>query len=254
MEAKDKEIDSKEVSRRAALATAGVALAGMMAPKTAQASSERATKKDVGKISFEIANHKNSAEGFERTENKSTALNEYVNDSTYPTAQAVYNLSEEKVSYTQDAKDEGSYLFVGEDGNATLREGAVDSELKVSSTNPVAGNVIYKAIKDVNDMVAFDEKPAVCEDATCEKKHVPESGGMYHAYQEANDFPGYGDCKNGVTYRVEGAGITSTSQSWGVRRIDDAFMALCNDEFGGVYLSKSGKTDTWTPPVCEWHS
>ena len=254
MSTNEHDITTKEVSRRAALATAGVALAGMMAPKSASAASERATKRDASRVSFEIADYEHTVDGIEREENKSGVVNAYSSDDTYPTAKSVYELVNDRVSYTQKESDAGSYLFVDDDGFTTLREGAVDEEMSETSKNPLAGDVIYKAIREIEEKVEYDEKPAICDDASCEKVHIPLSGGVYHAYQEANTFPGFGNCETGITYRYEAGDISGTQQSWGVRKIDKSFMALCNDEFGGIYLAKEGSTGTWKPPYCEWHS
>ena len=254
MTANEQDITTKKVPRRAMLATAGVALAGMMAPKTASAASEKATKRDASRVSFEIANFEQTVKGIEREENRSGVVNEYSDHTTYPTAKSVHDLVNDRVSYTQKESDAGSYLFVDEEGFATLREGAVDSEFSEKSGNPLAGDVIYKAIKDIEDRVEYDEKPAKCKEAGCEKVHIPLSDGVYHAYQEANDFPGFDKCEAGVTYRYEAGDISGTQQSWGVRKIDKSFMSLCNDEVGGVYLAKEGSTGTWKPPLCEWHS
>ena len=259
MSTKEAKVKTEEVSRRDALAMAGAAVAGVVAagtagPKAAEAA-EKATKRDASRVSFEIANFTHNVEGIEREKNKTSAVDEYSDDNTFPTARAVYDLVYDRIPYTQDKSDAGGYLFVGDDGYYTIRGSAVDSELLDSSTNPVAGNAIYNKLKEIDELVDMDEKPAICKEDGCEKLHVSKSGGMYQAYQKGNEFPGIADCEQGVTYQLRNStDITTSKQNWGFRKIDEAFIALCDDEFSGMYLSNNGAAGTWEPPKAIWHS
>ena len=249
-----KTTEPKDVSRRAAIAAAGAALGSLMVPSVAQADDARASRKDVGKVSFEIANYKKSADNFERTENKSNTITKDSVDSTYPTGKAVYDFVKSYVDYRQGTEDAGKALFVGSDGNVDVEDYTVDSALSENSANPVQGDVIYKEIEAIKALVNLEEKPAKCTTDGCTKTHICKSGGMYHVYQEANACPSnFNDCELGVNYNYKGTSITANEQTWAINRVDDEFMALCEDEGGGVYCK--AKTDTkWQCPVTFWHS
>ena len=256
----NEKLTKENVTRRAALAAAAAGLAGAVLPKEAHADSSQPTRKDVAKVSFEIANYKSSADKFERVPNKSGEVSASSTDDTYPTAEAVYEFTKDKVNYTQEVADAGKSLFVGSDGKVNLQTYTVDSELKEDSSNPVQGDVVCKAIKEVAEAVNLDEKPTKHEDtsseATKDLKYVCKSNGYVVTYQQAQSCPSdFTTCEMGVNYTQSGRVITSNEQKWGVNRIDDAYIALCEDEFSGMYLSnKTNAASTWVPPQAIWHT
>ena len=256
-------VENKEqsVSRRGAIAAIGALIAGgLAAPKQASAADSGPTRKDVGKVSFEIAAHKEAADKYERQSNKQSAVTEDSTDDTYPSAKAVYDYIKVKESYQHEVADEGKSLFVGTDGNTYLKDYTVDTELKEDSANPVQGKVLYTAISELEKAVGLDEKPTKHEktgdDVLDSIKYVCKSNGYYVTYQEAQAAPSdFTTCEQGVNYSYTGKGtITSNEQNWGVKRVDDAFTAVCKDEFGAIFSSNKKDTSTWKPPLAIWHS
>ena len=251
----------KNVTRRGAIAGIGALIAGgLVAPKQAHADSKTPTRKDVGKVSFEIAAHKEAADKYERQSNKQSAVTEDSTDDTYPSAKAVYDYIKVKESYQHELTDVGKSLFVGEDGNTFLKDYTVDTELKEDSSNPVQGKVLFKAIDDLEKAVGLDDKPTKHEktgdELTDSIKYVCKSNGYFVTYQEAQAAPeDFTTFEQGVNYSYTGKGkITGNEQNWAVKRVDDAFTAVCKDEFGAIYSSNKKETATWTAPLALWHS
>ena len=248
------------VTRRGALAALGaVALGSTVAPKQAFAADDTPTRKDIAKVSFEIATYKSAADKFEREPNKSTVVDENSTDEQYPSALATYNFMKGKERYQHEVTDAGKSLFVGADGNTTLDTYTVDDKLDEYSANPVQGKVVYKAIKEIDDCLGLDEKPQKHETSGSEVsddlKYVCKSNGYWVTYQQTQSCPAnFSDCEMGVNYKHTSSGtITSDSQNWAVKRVDDSLVCLCEDEFGGMYLGNANTT-TFTPPKTVWHS
>ena len=258
---KRKKTDAPESPSRRKALTAAFATIGafMAAPKTAHADSDKVTKKDAEYLSFEIAKYSKLKDSFERTPNKATVIDSTSTDSTYPSSKAVYNYIKNKVSYQHDVSHKGDALFVGSNGDCTLKDYVVDDKLKENSTNPVQSKVLYKTIQELNKSVGLDEKPqkheSTGDEATADLKYVCKSAGYYSTYQDGNACPAtFAECEQGVNYVYSGTGVTSNSQKWAVKRVDDAFMALCEDEFGAMYCSKKADSMNWTPPQAIWHT
>ena len=253
-----KENKEQVVSRRGALAALGAAAVGALATtQDAHADDDTPSRQDIGKVSFEIANYKQASDKFERVANKSNVVSEASTGDTYPTAKSVYEFIKGKENYTQEASDAGKALFVGKDGNTALENYTVDNTLKADSSNPVQSKVLYKEIQELKEAFGLDEKPQKHEDTGSESskdlKYVCKSDGYVVAYQTAHECPeSFSDCEMEYNYTYEGKAITSEKQKWGVRKVDNSYMALCEDEFSGVFLSGDGTT--WTAPQAIWHS
>ena len=260
MRTKTKTEAPADPSRRKALAAIGATIGAFMAaPSVAHADSDTPTKKDAEYISFEIAKYSKLKDQFERVPNKVTVIDSTASDATYPSSKAVYDYIKNKVNYQHDSSDKGKSHFVGANGNCTLKDYTVDDKLKEDSSNPVQSKVIYKAIEDLKKQVSLDERPQKHEDTgdevTADLKYVCKSNGYYVTYQQGNECPAsFADCEQNVNYVHSGKTITSNQQTWALKRVDDAFMALCEDEFGGVFLAKKADSMDWTPPQAIWHT
>jgi hypothetical protein len=268
-----KELQNKEVTRRSALVASALAVTGLLSPKEAKADSTAMTKNDINKMAFSIESRKNSAEKYERKKNKSTVVDKTVKDETFPTAKAVYNFIKDKENYTQAGAKKGEALFVGDDGKTELREYTVDESFKEDSSNPVQGKVIYEKLKEINERVSLDDVPTKAEEKSGESgssedsgdtsedikvKHVCKSNGYWITYQAKQDCPeDLTKCEMGINYRLESKNVTNGEKhKWAVNRVDDAYIALCENEFGGVYLNKKATVagTSWKEPQVIWHT
>ena len=273
-------IDSKnrEISRRSALAATSLAVAGLLSPKVAKADTGNITKNDAGKLSFQIANQKNASDRYERTKNKVTVIDETASDDTYVSAKAVYDYIKYKQGYTVDEAVPGQALFVDSEGNCALQDYTVDEEFKNNSKNPVQGKVIFEQVDKIKKRVTLDEVPTEEEETEEEEteeegsessteddkiKHVCKSNGYWVTYQEEQECPEhFTECKMGINYTHEGSVISTQNQTWVINKVDDTFMALCEDEFGGIFFNntknveneKGEKGLTWEPPLAIWHT
>jgi hypothetical protein len=264
-----KELKNKEVTRRSALAASALALTGLLAPKEAKADTSAITKNDANKMSFTIANQKNAADKFERKKNKNTVINSDATDDTYPTAKAVYDFIKDKANLTQEGAKEGEALFVGEDGKCSVQSYKVDTEFKDDSKNPVQGKVIYNQMKEIQERVSLDDVPTKAEEdkssssegesTSTKLKHVCKSNGYWITYQAKQDCPAnFMDCKMGINYRYEGKLKSDMdSQKWAVNRSSGAFTAICEDQFGAMYVDNrltDTAVGTWQTPKLIWHT
>lgn len=252
--------EPKDATRRSALAAIGtVAAAGVLSPKQAFADDSDVKREDIGKVSFEIANFKQQSDRFERQPNKSATVDESSTDDTYPTAKSVYDYIKGKENYQQQTSDAGKSLFVGTDGNTTLKTYTVDDSLQEYSTNPVQGKVLYQEISKLKESVGLDNKPTKHENSeegvTKDLKYVCNSNGYWVTYQQAQDAPSnLQDCEMGVNYTLKTKDVSSTDETWAVKKVDDAYVALCEGEAGAGYCGTSASKIAWKAPTVIWHS
>ena len=269
----------KQVSRRGVIAAlAAAAVGSVAAPQVAKADDVEVTKKQAAYFSFEVARYKHDTSRYERVTNKVTTISEDVTESQYPSAKSIYNFLEKYVGYTQTVADKGKTLFTGsgldEDaggdghkkGEVYLRDYVVDpydkndeySGIKSDSNNPVSGKAVYEEIHQVQSMFELDDIPTSHEDDKG-AKYVCKSGGMYTVYQVTTDAPtDMGDYIMGRTYSYTGTDIEKDATSpkkalnWGVKRVDDVYVAINKDEAGAFFAANSNYI--FKRPTCIWHS
>jgi hypothetical protein len=255
-------LKNKEVSRRGALAAAGLAVvSGLGVKKEAHADDTKLTKDDLSELSFNMANQKVAADKFERSKNKATSISADSTEDTYPSSKAVFDFISEKESYQQDADEVGKALFVGENGNTILKEYTVDTVLKEDSQNPVQGGVVVQNVENLKKGFSKDQKPTKHEHKEGDVeglKYVCESNGYYVTYQQAKAMPDdVTTAEQGVNYAYTTKAIDNSDRmTWGVKKIDAAYIAINEDEFTGFRCSSeaNAKEGVWSLPKLVWHS